>query len=95
MNKTRYLVISITLSQVILVVGDAGRVFTILLVAIGVGFTLYVAAAVVQSMVEGRTRIILVGRRLDQKINRLKNHYIVCGYAWIGRVNCRNLRRKP
>ena len=28
-------------------VGDVGRVFTILLVAIGVGFTLYVAAAVV------------------------------------------------
>jgi len=76
-------------------VGDAGRVFTILLVAIGVGFTLYVAAAVVQFMVEGRMRIILGRRRLDKKINRLKNHYIVCGYGRIGRVICRNLRRKP
>jgi len=76
-------------------IGDAGRVFTILLVAIGVGFTLYVAAAVVQFMVEGRMRIILGRRRLDQKINRLKNHYIVCGYGRIGRVICRNLRRKP
>ncbi len=76
-------------------VGDTGRVFTILLVAIGVGFTLYVAAAVVQFMVEGRIRIILGRRRLDQKLNRLKNHYIVCGYGRIGRVICRNLRRKP
>lgn len=76
-------------------IGDVGRVFTILLVAIGVGFTLYVAAAVVQFMVEGRMRIILGRRRLDQKINRLKNHYIVCGYGRIGRVICRNLRRKP
>jgi voltage-gated potassium channel len=76
-------------------VGDGGRVFTIFLVAIGVGFTLYVAAAVVQFMVEGRIRIILGRRRLDQKINRLKNHYIVCGYGRIGRVICRNLRRKP
>ena len=76
-------------------IGDVGRVFTILLVAIGVGFTLYVAAAVVQFMVEGRLRIILGRRRLDQKINRLKNHYIVCGYGRIGRVICRNLRRKP
>lgn len=76
-------------------IGDAGRIFTILLVAIGVGFTLYVAAAVVQFMVEGRMRIILGRRRLDQKINRLKNHYIVCGYGRIGRVICRNLRRKP
>lgn len=76
-------------------VGDTGRVFTILLVAIGVGFTLYVAAAVVQFMVEGRIRIILGRRRLDKKLNRLKNHYIVCGYGRIGRVICRNLRRKP
>lgn len=76
-------------------VGDGGRVFTIFLVAIGVGFTLYVAAALVQFMVEGRIRIILGRRRLDQKINRLKNHYIVCGYGRIGRVICRDLRRKP
>ena len=76
-------------------IGDVGRVFTILLVAGGVGFTLYVAAAVVQFMVEGRIRIILGRRRLDRKINRLKNHYIVCGYGRIGRVICRNLRRKP
>ena len=76
-------------------IGDPGRVFTILLVAVGVGFTLYVAAAVVQFMVEGRMRILLGRRRLDQKINRLKNHYIVCGYGRIGRVICRNLRRKP
>lgn len=76
-------------------VGDGGRVFTIFLVAIGVGFTLYVAAAIVQFMVEGRIRIILGRRRLDQKIDRLKNHYIVCGYGRIGRVICRNLSRKP
>ena len=54
-------------------IGDPGRVFTILLVAGGVGFTLYVAAAVAQFMVEGRMRILLGRRRLDQKINRLKN----------------------
>ena len=76
-------------------IGDPGRVFTILLVAVGVGFTLYVAAAVVQFMVEGRMRILLGRRRLDQKINRLKNHYIVCGYGRIGRVICRNLKMKP
>ena len=75
--------------------GHLGQIFTILLVASGVGFTLYVAAAVVQFMVEGRIRIILGRRRLDQKINRLKNHYIVCGYGRIGRILCRNLRRKP
>jgi len=76
-------------------VGDLGRIFTIVVVFTGVGFTLYVAGAVVQFMVEGRMRIILGRRRLDKKIDRLKNHYIVCGYGRIGRVLCRNLCRKP
>lgn len=30
---------------------------------------------------------------MDKKINRLKNHYIVCGYGRIGRVLCQNLSR--
>ncbi len=76
-------------------VGDLGRIFTIVVVFTGVGFTLYVAGAVVQFMVEGRIRIILGRRRLDKKIDRLKNHYIVCGYGRIGRVLCRTLCRKP
>ena len=76
-------------------VGDAGRLFTIFLVLIGVGFTFYVMAAVVQFMVEGRVRIIMGRRRLDKQIDRLKDHYIVCGYGRIGRVLCRNLQRTP
>jgi len=76
-------------------ISKAGRLFTILLVFFGVGFSLYIAAAVVQFMVEGRIRLILGRRRLEKKINRIKNHYIVCGYGRIGRVLCRNLKRKP
>ena len=49
-------------------VSKAGRLFTILLVFFGVGFTLYIAAAVVQFMVEGRIRIILGRRRLEKKL---------------------------
>ena len=67
-------------------VGDLGRISTIIVVFIGVGFSLHVAGAVVQYMVEGRMRIILGRRRLDKKIDRLKNHYIVCGYGRIRRV---------
>jgi voltage-gated potassium channel len=76
-------------------VGDVGRLFTIFLVLIGVGFTFYVMAAMVQFMVEGRVRIIMGRRRLDKKIDRLKNHFIVCGYGRIGRVLCRHLQRTP
>lgn len=73
----------------------AGRVFTIFLVFGGVGFTLYVAGAVVQFMVEGRMRIILGRRRLDKQVDRMKDHYVVCGYGRIGRVLCKMIRSKP
>ena len=72
-----------------------GQMFTILLICLGVSFFLYVAGAVVQFMVEGRIRTILGRRRLDKKIDRLKNHYIICGYGRIGKVLCKMLLSKP
>lgn len=72
----------------------AGRIFTTLLIFFGVGFCLYMASAMVQFMVEGRIRAILGRRRLDNKISKLKNHYIICGYGRIGKVLCSNLMIK-
>ena len=75
-------------------VDSIGRFFTMFIVLTGVGFSLYVAGAIVQFMVEGRIRQMLGRRRLDRKISRLKDHYIICGYGRIGRVLTRNLRRR-
>ena len=72
-------------------VSRAGRLFTIILILVGVGFLGYVAGSIVQFMVEGRIRIILGKKRLDRKIERIKQHYIICGYGRIGRVLSRNL----
>lgn len=75
--------------------GSYGRMFTILLIFSGAGFFLYVGSTIMQFIVEGRVRAILGRRRLDKKILRLKNHYIICGYGRIGKVLCDNLRTKP
>ncbi|MGD8267001.1 MAG: NAD-binding protein [Desulfobacterales bacterium] len=75
-------------------VDQVGRIFTIVIVLTGVGFSVYVAGAVVQFMVEGQIRRIMGRRRLDQKLKRLKSHYIICGYGRIGRVLVRKLHRK-
>lgn len=71
-----------------------GRIYSIVLIVLGVGFFLYVGGAVVQFMVEGRVRVLLGRRRLDRKLARLKNHYIVCGCGRIGRVICDKLQRE-
>lgn len=73
---------------------EAGRIFTIVLIILGVGFCLYVVGYILQFLVEGRIRIILGRRKLDKQISQLKNHYIVCGYGRMGRGLCRYLAQK-
>jgi voltage-gated potassium channel len=73
---------------------NVGRIYSIVLIMLGVGFFLYVGGAVIQFMIEGRMRILFGRRRLDQKIARLKNHYIICGYGRIGKVIADKLQRE-
>ncbi len=75
-------------------VSDIGRIFTVILIFLGVGLFLYVAGNTIQILVEGRIREVLGRRKLDKQISRLKNHYIICGYGRIGRVLTRFLTQK-
>ena len=75
-------------------VSQPGRVFTLVLIVMGVGFFLYVIGNVVQFLVEGRIRLILGRHKLDKQISQLNNHYIVCGYGRMGRAFCRYLIQK-
>ena len=65
---------------------SAGRIFTSIILIAGVGYFFYIAGLIIQSVVEGEIQSILGRKRLDKKISKLKNHYIVCGYGRIGRV---------
>jgi len=73
-------------------ISKTGELYTMCLIFLGVGFYLYVAGAIIQFMVEGKIRAIMGRRKLDRQINRLKNHYVVCGYGRIGKVLCETLQ---
>jgi voltage-gated potassium channel len=75
-------------------VSPTGRIFTLILILMGVGFFLYVIGNVVQFLVEGRIRLVLGRHKLDKQISQLNNHYIVCGYGRMGRAFCRYLIQK-
>ena len=75
-------------------VSQTGRIFTLVLIFLGVGFFLYVIGNVVQFLVEGRIRLVLGRFKLDKKIGQLNNHYIVCGYGRMGRALGRYLIQK-
>jgi voltage-gated potassium channel len=71
-----------------------GRIFTLFLIIMGVGYFLYVVGAIIQFLVEGRIRLVLGRRKLDRQINKLNGHYIVCGYGRMGRALTRFLIQK-
>jgi voltage-gated potassium channel len=65
--------------------------FTVMLVIFGVGTMLYTVGLVAQIMVEGRLTMLLGRGKMEKTIDKLKNHYIVCGCGRIGYLICREL----
>ena len=65
---------------------EAGRLFTSVLILLGVGSFFYIAAAFAQVLIEGRLQIIWGRRRMQKMIDRMRDHFIVCGYGRIGSI---------
>ena len=61
-----------------------GRIFTIFLILCSFGGMAYVLASVAQTIIAGQIRMALGRRKLEKKLKRLKNHYVLCGYGRIG-----------
>lgn len=68
-----------------------GMMFTVFLIIVGVGTMLYTVGLITETMIEGRLNIILGKGRLEKMINKMQNHYIICGCGRIGRLICREL----
>ncbi len=75
-------------------VSPTGRIFTIVLIFVGVGFCVYVAGKVIEFLMDGRIRHYLGRRKLDKQIDKLENHFIICGYGRIGKQLCGYLTQK-
>jgi len=69
----------------------AGRIFSIVLIMSGVGAMFYALGVGAKILLEGEIREILGRKRLNKKIEKLKNHYIVCGYGRMGSIICKEL----
>jgi voltage-gated potassium channel len=64
--------------------GQAGRIFTMVLIYTGVGTFFYILTQLTQAVVEGKVRQLMGRRSLQRDIKSLKDHYIICGYGRIG-----------
>ncbi len=68
-----------------------GKLFTVFLILIGVGFVLYVFSKMTGDVIEGRLQKTIGRMKMKNRVAKLSDHYIVCGYGRIGKVICRIL----
>ena len=66
-----------------------GKVFTIVLILVGVGTALYTFSVLIEALVEGHFGDLLGRRRMERTINELKDHVIICGWGRVGRALAR------
>ncbi|MDO8617153.1 MAG: NAD-binding protein [Dehalococcoidia bacterium] len=71
---------------------DSGRIFTIVLAIAGVGGIFYALISVFQFVLEGELGQLLGVQRMKGRIERLKDHYILCGFGRVGEEIAREFR---
>jgi voltage-gated potassium channel len=70
------------------------QVFTMVLIAVGVGTVLYTFTLVVQMVVEGQFHELVGRRRMDRRIADMRGHVVLCGWGRVGRAIAVDLERE-
>jgi voltage-gated potassium channel len=73
--------------------GAAEQIFTMVLIASGVGAVLYNLGVVFEAVTEGHLREQRRRRRMDREIGRMSGHVVVCGFGRVGRAAYEHLRQ--
>jgi len=69
----------------------AGRIFTMVLIIGGASSAVYALTTIVQYVMEGQLGSALWRRNMKNRVNHLKNHFILCGYGRVGQEIARIL----
>lgn len=72
---------------------EAGRVFTIFVILLGIGTVGYGVGNLAAFLIEGRLLLLFRERRMERDIQSLRDHIILCGYGRDGQHAANELRR--
>jgi voltage-gated potassium channel len=61
-----------------------GKVFAIIFVFLGTGTVAYLFTTLAAYIIEGELKRVFRRRKMDKRIEKMKNHYIVCGIGMVG-----------
>lgn len=70
---------------------DRGKIFTTVLILVGVGTTLYALSVLIETLLEGRLQDLFGRRRMERTIAELADHVIICGWGRAGRSIAKEL----
>lgn len=68
---------------------DSGKIFTMSLIVVGVSVLGYIVGSLAQIMFEGQIQRVIGRKKVEKKIDAIKNHYIICGFGRIGSLICK------
>jgi len=68
-----------------------GKFFTVFVIIFGVGMMFYTLVLLAETFIEGRLSILLGRGKLEKIIEKMHDHYIICGGGRIGFLICREL----
>ncbi len=71
-----------------------GRIFTIFLAYSGIFTLAYFGSEIVRGVVTGELRELLGRERMEEELNTLSGHVVVCGLGRMGKIVCDELERK-
>lgn len=70
---------------------EVGKIFTILIIFLGLGAAAVFASHLAKAFLESHFKKFFGANKMLKKINRLKDHYIICGYGGVGSAICGTL----
>jgi voltage-gated potassium channel len=83
---------SVGFGEVVPIDSPGLRLWTVGLILFGCTGIIFVTGSLVQWLTEAQIQRVLGGKRMQQDIEKLTNHAIICGYGRIGRMLAHQLR---
>jgi len=74
-------------------ISTSGRIITIILILFAISLLAYFFSKFVTIMVKGRLNVLLRGRKMEKKIAKLRDHFVICGFGKMGIQVAREFQR--
>jgi voltage-gated potassium channel len=70
---------------------STGKVFTMVLIVLGVGTALYGLSVIIETVLEGELPELFGRRRMERRITGMHDHVVVCGWGRVGQAIVRDI----